>query len=213
MKVIRYTLTIVIPLAVFIFIAVNVIEQNTKAFDSYVYSVASKLISPYLTEFMRLITFFGSGEFYTVSATVIAIAFIKKSKYSFCAAMIVINLALAALLNTAVKYIVQRSRPDILRLVEISGYSFPSGHSMISMSFYGLLIYLCCINIKNRWKYAAVSLLAVLILTIGMSRIYLGVHYASDVLAGFSLGIFWEGIFTLIIGPKCRKHSEGIIKS
>jgi len=216
MKVIRYTLTIVLPLALFIIIAVNVIGHNAAGFDNYVYSAVSKLISPGLTEFMILITFFGSGEFFTASAIILIIVFIallKKGKYSFYTAMIVINLALAALLNTGIKYIVHRSRPDILRLIAISGYSFPSGHSMISMSFYGLLIYLCYISFKTRWKYLMISLLAFLVFLIGLSRIYLGVHYASDVLAGFSLGIFWVGIFSLIIGPKCRKYKETIVKS
>lgn len=206
MKVLRYAITVVMPLIMFVIIAVNVIGHRVSQFDSCVYSAVAGIISPGLTEIMKVITFFGSGEFFVALASIIILACFKKGAYSFYAAMIVINLALAALLNTGIKQLVERSRPDILRLIEISGYSFPSGHSMVSMSFYGLLIYLCYINIKSRWKYPLIFFMSILILSIGFSRIYLGVHYASDVLAGFSLGIFWVGCFSLLIGPGSRRY-------
>lgn len=80
------------------------------------------------------------------------------------------------------------------------GYSFPSGHSMVSMAFYGFLIYLIYNNIKNKYiKWILICSLSILIILIGISRIYLGVHYTSDVLAGFLLSISYLVIYTRIV--------------
>lgn len=209
LKKLRYIFTIVLPVLIFIFITINVIRQNTNDFDSYVYQGVSKYISPGLTDTMKLITFFGSGQFLTALAFILIIAFFRKEKYSFYTSMIIINLILSSLLNVGFKYIFHRDRPDILRLIDISGYSFPSGHSMAAMSFYGFLIYLCCKNYNTRWKYLIISLLASLIMFIGLSRVYLGVHYASDVLGGFFLGISWIGVYSIIVEKRySKKHAS-----
>ncbi|MCI6681035.1 MAG: phosphatase PAP2 family protein, partial [Parafannyhessea umbonata] len=116
-----------------------------------------------------------------------------------CAA---VNLVLATLLNLLLKTLVQRPRPEGYRLVAESGFSFPSGHSMVAMAFYGLLIWMV-------WRYekdALVRWLGVIgfglvIVLVGLSRIYLGVHYASDVLAGFCASIAWLGVYTKLLAP------------
>lgn len=97
------------------------------------------------------------------------------------------------LLNKLAKLFFGRLRPIVpCPLVHENGYSFPSGHSMNAISFYGFLIYLSYIYIKNnKIRIPAILGLSLLILLIGFSRIYLGVHYPSDVLGGFSLGLFW----------------------
>jgi membrane-associated phospholipid phosphatase len=90
------------------------------------------------------------------------------------------------------KNIFGRPRPDNPLLRTVSGLSFPSGHALVSMAFYGLLIYLVWHNVANKvWKWILIVLLIMLILIIGMSRIYLRVHYASDVAAGLALGLIW----------------------
>ncbi len=199
LKKLRYLLTIVLPLVVFIFIMVMVINQYTNKFDSYVYYKISSFITPGLTELMKLITFFGSSEFLISIAGILLIFLFANKNYSFNISMIIINLILSAIINEGLKRIIQRSRPDILRLIDIHGYSFPSGHSMVSMSFYGFLIFLCLRKYKTKWKYITILLFAILILSIGISRIYLGVHFASDVLGGFCLGITWIGVFSNFI--------------
>lgn len=205
MKILRYFFTIALPLALFIFITVNVVDKNIASFDSHIYQLVSKHISSGLTKGMIFISFLGSGAFFTALAAVFIVISIINNKFSFSTAVIIINLVLSWLLNAGIKYIIHRDRPDILKLIEIGGFSFPSGHSMVSMSFYGLIIYLCQRNIKSNFKYIASSILSVLIMLIGLSRIYLGVHYASDVLGGFSFGIFWVGLFSIIIDMKYRK--------
>ncbi len=210
MKALRFIFTIGLPLLIFCIITVNVISNNTNYLDNYVYQRISSFISPNLTDLMKLITFFGSSQFLTVVALILIFVFIKSEKHSFNAAMIVINLLLSAILNVGIKYAILRERPDVLRLIEISGYSFPSGHSMVSMSFYGLLIYLCFKNYKKRWKPLIISMLAIIILFIGISRIYLGVHYTSDVLGGFFLGITWIGIYSSIVDIRYKKKYANI---
>lgn len=98
------------------------------------------------------------------------------------------------------KHIVQRPRPTEFRIIDETGYSFPSGHSMVSAAFYGFLIYLIYKNVKNKYlKWGIIILLSIIVITIGISRIYLGVHYTSDVLAGYLISISYLIIFTSII--------------
>jgi len=89
--------------------------------------------------------------------------------------------------------------PAELNLVDPHGFSFPSGHSMVSMVFYGLLVYFCFKYIKNVWiKMSSIFILVLLVILIGLSRIYLGVHYPSDVIGGFSLGLFWISMWIIL---------------
>jgi undecaprenyl-diphosphatase len=113
-----------------------------------------------------------------------------------------LNLVGVVLVNQVFKFIVQRPRPEGFRLIAESGYSFPSGHSMVAMGFYGLLAWMA-------WHYerdahvrrVSVAGFGLVIVLIGISRIYLGVHYASDVIAGFCLSAAWLMLYTTIVAP------------
>ena len=97
-------------------------------------------------------------------------------------------------LNVVLKQIVQRPRPDGFRLIAETGYSFPSGHSMVSMAFFGLLVWMIWVYEKDRlMRNVWCVLMGLVIVMVGVSRIYLGVHYASDVLAGFCVSLVWLG--------------------
>jgi len=109
---------------------------------------------------------------------------------------ICINLVVVTILNQLLKRLLQRPRPTEFRIIEETGYSFPSGHSMVSMAFYGYLIYLIYRFVKNKYlKWISIVLLSLLICLIGISRIYLGVHYTSDVLGGFLISISYLVIY------------------
>ena len=179
------------------FLADTTLWDSFKAFDDAVYWFVSVFISDGMTGFMKLITFIGSG--WSITALAAAIPFfvfiLKKKKFYTASLMVPLNIAGGSLLNEILKRIFIRPRPDLHRLITEIGYSFPSGHSMNSMIFYGLMAWLLVRYARPRYGYPAAVILGLLILLIGTSRIYLGVHYASDVIAGFIMGLAWLAFF------------------
>lgn len=160
--------------------------------DTNIYNLIISLMSLKTTAIMMFISYLGSAT----ALIILCIAFILILKNRQNAKYIALNLILVFLLNRILKAIIARPRPNVLRLVYESGYSFPSGHAMVSMGFYGFLIYLTYINIKNnKIKYPLIIALSLLILFIGISRIYLGVHYATDVIGGIIIAILYLIIF------------------
>lgn len=154
------------------------------------------VINDKLTPIMKCITWFGNA-----TALIIIILFlfvlVKNKRNAIFASL---NLIIIIIINQLLKFIVQRPRPVEYRIINESGYSFPSGHSMVSMAFYGFLIYLIYKKIKNKIiKWILIILLGTLIILIGISRIYLGVHYVSDVLAGFLISISYLILFIGLI--------------
>lgn len=182
-----------ICLVLVIGIAEDVLNNEIYRLDVIGYNFISKhIISDNITPIVKVITQFGGATFLIALSTILLVA-IKNKKTGF---LIWLNLASSALLNKILKHIVQRSRPTEHRIIDESGYSFPSGHSMVSAAFYGFLIYLIYKNVKNKYlKWGLIALLSLLIFLIGTSRIYLGVHYTSDVLAGFLVAISYLIIF------------------
>lgn len=154
--------------------------------------VSTFLISDFATPIAKFITNFGGAIILIILAPMLFI-FIKNKKIGIS---VILNLVIITVLNQLLKRIVQRPRPTEFRIVEESGYSFPSGHSMVSMAFYGYSIYLIYKYVKNKYlKWISIILLSILICFIGISRIYLGVHYTSDVLGGFFISISYLIIY------------------
>ena len=191
-------IVIFICLIGFLEIAENVWQNEIMKLDIIGYNFISKyIISDFITPIAKVITNF-AGMFVLIGISVISLIIIKNKKIGLA---IFGNLGLSALLNFVLKNIIQRPRPTEFRIIDEKGYSFPSGHSMVSMAFYGFIIYLIYKNIKNKYlKWISISLLSLLIFLIGISRIYLGVHYTSDVLAGFLISIAYLTIITSFIG-------------
>ncbi len=171
----------------------DLFEKEIMMKDVIGYQIVSTLISERTLPIAKFITNFG-GAIWLISFSTILFIFIKNKKIGLC---IYVNLFLSAGLNQILKHIVQRPRPTEFRLIDEKGYSFPSGHSMVSAAFYGLLIYLIYKKVKNTYlKTFLITMLVILIISIGVSRIYLGVHYTSDVLAGFLISISYLIVFT-----------------
>lgn len=167
--------------------------------------VSSYIISDKLTPIIKIVTNFG-GAIILGIITILILILIKNKRIDLS---VLINLCSVTVLNLVLKSILQRPRPNEYRIINETGYSFPSGHSMISMAFYGFIIYLIYKNIKNKYlKWISIILLSILILMIGFSRIYLGVHYVSDVLAGFLFSISYLIVYIKIIN-KCLFIEEG----
>ena len=177
----------------FLAIAEDVFNKEIMNGDIIGYKLVSTfLISDFATPIAKFITNFG-GAIFLIIATIILFILIKNKKIGFS---IISNLVIVTILNQLLKNILQRPRPNEFRIIEETGYSFPSGHSMVSMAFYGYLIYLIYRYVKNKYvKWALIVLLSILICTIGISRIYLGVHYTSDVLGGFLISISYLVIY------------------
>ena len=192
----RYIL-LFICLILFSIILINVLSGNIQNFDSSIYKLISFFRSNFMDLFFRTVTRFGDEEVLILIA-VTCLVFIKKRKIG---ASIAINLASVGLINYILKEIIQRPRPPIeFRMVEESSFSFPSGHAMASMAFYSLIIYYIYNYVENKTiKNIICATLSILIFLVGRSRIYLGVHYASDVLAGFLVSIVYLILYITFI--------------
>ena len=195
-----------ICIILFLSILEDVFEYETLAPDYSVYNIVVKgMRNPILTNVLKIITNLGSAVA-LITITILSLIILKNKKIGLC---ITINLALSTILNLLLKNIIQRPRPEGYRLIEETGFSFPSGHSMVNTAFYGLLIYLIIKNVKNqKLKYSLSLLISILILSIGFSRIYLGVHYTSDVLAGFLISIAYLIVFTTILHDILKLEKE-----
>ncbi|GIP31656.1 phosphatase PAP2 family protein [Paenibacillus sp. J2TS4] len=159
--------------------------------DQQIIESVQSLISPKLTLLMKCFTFLGSKVFLTTLLIVSSVLMIWHKK-RWEALFLVIALGGGALFNLGLKSFYQRERPSLHRLIEETGYSFPSGHSMSSFILYGMLGILCYMFLISRMpKITIVISTSIIILLVGTSRIYLGVHYPSDVLAGYAAGGVW----------------------
>lgn len=155
--------------------------------DTLIYNFISRFITPNITKFFVIITEMGDYIGVFIATITILIYNYKHNMKRNISLILILILCSAYVLVT--KNIFQRPRPDILQLISIDGFSFPSGHSTFSIAIYGDLIYLINKD-NNKWLTAIVTILLVLLIVcIGLSRIYLGVHYFSDVLAGFISGL------------------------
>lgn len=202
-----------ICLVLFLALAEDVFNHEIMKGDIIGYKfISTYLINDSLTPIIKIITWFGSATC-LLPLTLILLIAIKDKKTGL---QIGANLIIITILNQMLKFILQRPRPIEFKIINETGYSFPSGHSMISMAFYGYIIYLIYNNIKNKYlKTALISILSLLIVMIGISRIYLGVHYTSDVCAGFLVSISYLIIYInfanrIIMNKEKRRKNNDI---
>ena len=181
----------------FLALAEDVFNKEIMNGDIIGYKMISTfLISDFVTPIAKFITNFG-GAIFLIGSTIALFVLLKNKKIGLS---IFTNLVIITALNQLLKGILQRPRPTEFRIIEETGYSFPSGHSMVSMAFYGYLIYLIYKYVKNKYiKTSLIILLSILICCIGISRIYLGVHYTSDVLGGFFISISYLIIYINVV--------------
>jgi len=174
---------ITVSLTLFILITILVTTNIIKPFDDFIYNSLISFRSNTFDTIFKTITKFAN----TISIIIVVIVLLLILKKDD-GILLGISTLSSVLVNTIIKYIIRRDRPAHLRLIKQGGYSFPSGHAMISVAVYGILIYIINKNIKNKkLKVTLTTFLLFLIIGIGLSRIYVGVHFQSDVIAGFSL--------------------------
>lgn len=175
---------------IFVEIAENVLNQDSHAFDVALSQLIYSWRSPIGNEIMTFISLLGA-DLALIGGSIVAIVLaLKKHKHE--AVLFVSVLAIGLLINNILKVFYQRPRPTIDPLFDLSStFSFPSGHAMNSFIFYSLLAYFVYHFTKNQKLSIIASLVAVLLIgLIGFSRVYLGVHYPSDVIAGYVAGLF-----------------------
>ncbi|MBO5414146.1 MAG: phosphatase PAP2 family protein [Bacilli bacterium] len=179
----------------FLIITGLVIIDVTLSIDHAVYDFLISFKSDKLTYFFKFFTKFANVK--TIVIIVLLFLIIKRNILRFYPLIVAVDVEL---LNLLLKFIVKRDRPNILQLVTVDNYSYPSGHAMMSMGVYGCFIYLIYKYVKNKKvKIIGISILSILILLIGISRIYLGVHYFSDIIGGYIASICYLIIFSKVI--------------
>ena len=178
----------------FVFVTVIMVLDKKMIIDEAIYNFVFGFRCNFLDNYFTFITHFGDTVF--IVGFVSAFMLVYRRNEGLFLAVSTVN---AALLTLIFKHIFLRARPSHLRLVEQGGYSFPSGHAMASICVYGYLLYLA-LKIRNKaLKYVIIGLLSLLIISIGISRIYVGVHYPTDVMAGYLLGIIEVTFMTEVL--------------
>jgi undecaprenyl-diphosphatase len=181
-----------ISLIGFAFMALLVSANSIVKFDSQVISLVQGMEAPFLTKVMKFFTLIGSTKVVVFLFLFFLIIFYTVFRHRSELILFTAVVVCTPLLNLALKYFFHRTRPDLHRLIEIGGYSFPSGHAMSAFAFYGILSFLLWRHIPTRWGRTILILISIfMIAMIGTSRIYLGVHYPSDVIAGYFASGCW----------------------
>ena len=166
-----------------------------KTTSDFIQSYRLPLLTKYFVFVTHLGDIYGYLSLFIICFIIFYIAF-KKWKYLI---QLFLAMAFATASNLTLKQMINRARPDGEYLVTVKTLSYPSGHAMISMVFYGLLIYLIShFPIKRIWKFVFIFLSILLIVSIGISRVYLGVHYPSDIVGGYIAGFIWV-VFCVMI--------------
>lgn len=170
--------------------------------DTTINFFLSSARTPTMAEIFFAITLFGE-VFAIVFFAILASLFLWRKRLKKEIAALWVALAGSSATTYLLKIIIDRPRPVDAVILEDSA-SFPSGHATVALAFYGFLTYLLFNNIKNirpRRKYRVSIILAgaILIFLIGFSRLYLGVHYLSDVLAGYLVGLLWFVISVKVV--------------
>lgn len=210
-----FPLTLLIAVAclfLFSWIAEEMLEQETRRFDSYVRDAIHRFASPHLTSFMIAMTDIGTWMG-LVPIGIIVLWILLARRKRRAAVLFVVTVVGGLVLDAALKVAFHRPRPTPFFGFPVpSSYSFPSGHALVSFCFFGVLAWIATSHLALRWQRAFVWITAVvLIALIGASRIYLGVHYPSDVAAGYLAAAVWVSAIELV-GKRWRvgQQAEGL---
>tara|TARA_R110000765_G_scaffold61812_2_gene119677 strand:- start:945 stop:1682 length:738 start_codon:yes stop_codon:yes gene_type:complete len=201
-----YVITVIVALIVVVG-GINLFIELTETlktdllatYDTTITDYVISYRSPNLTSYFKFMTNVGDVYGYLIVLVIfllLSLLVFKRWKYVVQATLV---LALATVSNMMLKRFIDRARPGIEHLVSVETLSYPSGHAMSAMAFYGFLIFLVTkFKIHKVIKYALIAILILLILSIGISRIYLGVHFPSDIAGGFIAGFIWV-VFCVLV--------------
>lgn len=169
----------------FVIITILLYTNNLSGIDNLLYNNIMSVRSTLLDFFFINITKLCNPLFIMI-ASILLLLILRKDNRMFFG----INTIATIITNQVIKRLIRRPRPNHIRLIKEGGFSYPSGHAMISIALYGFLIYLVMKKIKNKYlKISLLTLLIFIILLVGISRVYLGVHYPTDIISGYLLSI------------------------
>lgn len=202
----------VLSLFLFAWIADSVSHARTQNFDLMARTQVHRYASPGMTKAMVAISFLG-GDGLVVAAIVALLLFLRFRRRR-AAVWLLVTLAGALVLDLSLKYAFHRVRPTPFFGPLPRTYSFPSGHSLFSFCFYGVLAGLLAGRVKSpRVRILIWTCATVLVLAIGLSRIYLGVHYASDVIAGYLTATLWVATMVFLDRWRTQKRMNTMNRS
>lgn len=191
LQVLLIALLFIAALFLFSYIAHEAVYENERVFDDEVFAFLAKYSTANVAKVMEVFTFFGSSTFLLPAYIILVTGLLIYKRYRYS-----INISIIALSSTGImfclKQLFHRQRPNLPLIKSITTYSFPSGHALSSFIFCSILIYLIWqTGLTAVFKRLFSFLLLLFSITIGISRIVLKVHYATDVIASFCLGIAW----------------------
>jgi membrane-associated phospholipid phosphatase len=195
-------------IALIVFSIRNPIRRH-KPIDMEIFEKIQPMVNTTNNKIMSFITFLGKHQFLIPANLILIFYFIVITKQNWFTIRVITIAVSSLVLMLLLKQLFQRKRPLSPLLKAAKGLSFPSGHAIMAVTFYGLLIYIIQNSIASDWlKVVSTLLLVILIFFIGFSRVYLRVHYASDVASGFIIGTLW-----LLISLFVLKLLESYVKS
>ena len=191
-------LGVYIPLQIFVILALEIgRHQGVLEWDLSILQVIHATASPQLDSFARTFTYFGTRWGVFPGSALIAIALLIYRRWRSLTYFLITVLG-CGLINHAAKVFLHRDRPALWQYYSPHGFSFPSGHAMSSMVLVAALAILLW---ATRWRWLVIGLGSVFVVTIGWTRLYLGVHYPSDVLAGWLMSLAWAIGVSLLVKP------------
>ena len=206
----RIIFVLFIALILFSFTAWIVFVAGGSSLDEKVFESIAPQRTGTLTKIMRLVTFLGNTEFLIIANILLIVIFYRQKNYWFALTVAVVAVS-NVIIMSVLKRLFQRQRPPDPLIDGITNFSFPSGHAFMSVAFYGLLIWFTAITITDKWlQRVLIVVFLLLILLIGFSRIYLRVHYTTDILAGFTLGFTWLIISLMTMNEIQSRKMKGI---
>lgn len=202
---ILFFILLIIPIVTFFILASEISGNESLVFDEPILLFIHSHASPLLNTFFTVITHLGDSVIMLILAMILAIYFAYKKVYQK-ALILVFSMGGIVVANTILKFLFQRDRPTLWQhIVSETNFSFPSGHAMVSAGFATVLIVLFW-DTKYRWL--TVILASIGTLLVGLSRLYLGVHYPSDILAGWCVSVAWVLIISVGIQYFYRKRMD-----
>jgi len=188
-------------------------NKSIEHFDTTIIGFVQSIEAPWLTSVMKIFTMIGAWQGVAPITMIAFLLLFFKYKYKKQAFLLVIVIGGTVLFNALLKIYFKRDRPEFYRMLDAGGFSFPSGHTMSAFSLYVILAFIIWRNIKTPLgRFSLILFTTFMIAMICLSRIYLGVHYPSDIIGGIAASAFWLTIATTVYrfyqNPREKKSSH-----